>query len=147
MVRLCTIMMAAAAALGLSVPAAQAQTCRIAAGVAPDGSPAFIDVFEYDYVDEKPQFPGGDSKLVGFINARRRYPAEAYRRGIEGRVVCSFVVDAEGKLSHFKVLKGVECSLNREALRILAGMPRWEPGKIDGRCVPVRVIWAVPFRR
>ena len=106
MVRLCTIMMAAVAALGLSVPAAQAQTCRIAAGVAPDGSPAFIDVFEYDYVDEKPQFPGGDSKLVGFINARRRYPAEAYRRGIEGRVVCSFVVDAEGKLSHFKVLKG-----------------------------------------
>lgn len=123
-----------------------AQTCRINSGCV-NGTHCYIDVYEYDYVDRKPQFPGGDSKLIKFINQNRRYPAEAYRRGVEGRVMCSFVVNTDGSISNVAVLKGVEASLNKEAVRIMQKMPAWSPGKINGQCVPVRVVWCVPFRK
>lgn len=124
-----------------------AQTCRVATGVRADGSLKFKEVYEYDYVDVKPTFPGGDSHLVNFINKTRRYPASAYQHGVEGRVTCSFVVNADGSVSNIAVLKGVEPSLNQEAVRIFSKMPDWEPGKINGQPVPVRVIWPVPFRK
>ncbi|MBD5279912.1 MAG: energy transducer TonB [Bacteroides sp.] len=136
------------AALSLLIPrTATAQTCRVNAGVTPDGCQAYKIVYEFDYVDEKPEFPGGGSTLIKYINQNRRYPAEAYARGIEGRVTCSFVVNPDGSVSHVTVLKGVEPSLNREAVRILSKMPGWTPGRIDGQTVPVRVICAVPFRK
>lgn len=125
---------------------ASAQTFRINAGCV-NGVQSYIEVYEYDYVDRKPEFPGGDAKLVGFINKHRRYPSEAYRHGIQGRVLCSFVVNTDGSISNISILKGVEPSLNREAIRIFSKMPNWKPGRINGQAVPVRVIWPVPFRR
>lgn len=107
---------------------AKAQTCRVSNGYSADGSKAFKEVFEYDFVDEKPSFPGGQEALMEFINRTRRYPAEAYEKGIEGRVTCSFVVNANGDISHLKVIKGSDRSLNMEAMRILAEMPDWIPG-------------------
>lgn len=136
-----------AAAMMAPAIAVSAQTVRISAGVSSDGRKCYREVFEYDYVSKKPTFPGGDTELVAFVNSHRRYPEEAYRRGIEGRVVCSFVVNADGAVSHIKVIKGVEPTLNEEAIRVLAQMPDWTPGRLDGRPVPVRVIWPVPFRR
>ncbi len=124
-----------------------AQTCRVNAGITPDGCQTYMLVYEYDYVDEKPEFPGGGATMLNFINKQRRYPAEAYARGIQGRVTCSFVVNPDGTVSHISVLKGVEPSLNREAVRIISKMPLWTPGRIDGQTVPVRVICAVPFRK
>lgn len=106
-----------------------------------------MEVFEYDYVSDKPSFPGGDRNLMTFINATREYPREAYRKGIQGRVTCSFVVNVDGSVSHISVLRGVEPTLNKEAIRILSKMPDWIPGKHDGHVVPVRVVWSVPFRR
>lgn len=126
---------------------ATAQTYRVSAGVSADGRKTYREVFEYDYVSEKPVFPDGESGLVAFINAHRAYPPEAYRRGIEGRVICSFVVNADGAVSHLHIVKGVESSLNDEALRILSLMPPWTPGRLEGRPVPVRVICTVPFRK
>ncbi len=126
---------------------ADAQTCRVTAGMTADGRRSYMEVYEYDYVEDKPQFPGGDSRLVTFINETRRYPAKAYREGVEGRVTCSFVVNTDGSISHISVLKGVEYSLNQEAMRIFSKMPDWSPGRIDGHPVPVRVIWAIPFRK
>lgn len=105
-----------------------------------------IDVYEYDSVDVHPQFPGGEMALVRFINDERRYPKRAYSEGIEGRVLCSFVVNADGSLSHISVIKGVEESLNREAVRILSKMPNWEAGEIDESPVPVYCILPIPFR-
>ncbi len=134
-------------ALAAGLAPAGAQTCRVSAGVTPDGRRCYREVFEYDYVSEKPAFPGGDKSLVDFINAHRTYPAEAYRKGIEGRVVCSFVVNADGAVSNLKIVKGVEPSLNDEALRVLSLMPHWTPGRLEGRTVPVRVIWPIPFRK
>lgn len=124
-----------------------AQTCRVSCGVNAAGHRTYKEVYEYDYVAEKPTFPGGDSKLLAFVNETREYPAEAYKAGIEGRVLCSFVVNADGSISHIKVLKGVERSLNYEAIRILSQMPAWKPGRHDSHPVPVRVIYPIAFRK
>lgn len=105
-----------------------------------------IDVYEYDCVDVQPQFPGGDTAMYRFINNERRYPRQAYHAGIEGRVLCSFVVGEDGTLSHISVIKGVEESLNREAVRILSKMPPWTVGLIDETPVPVYCILPIAFR-
>ena len=127
---------------------ADAQTCRVKAGKnTSTGCQNYIEVYEYDYVKEKPEFPGGNAQLVKFINEHREYPAEAYKKGIQGRVTCSFVVNTDGSVSHISVIRGVEQSLNREAVRIMSKMPEWIPGKHDGQTVPVRVVWSVPFRK
>lgn len=124
-----------------------AQTCRVNIGRNDAGCASFIEVYEYDYVTEKPTFPGGDRNLMTFINATRNYPMEDYRKGVQGRVTCSFVVNTDGSVSHISVLRGVNPSLNKEAIRVLSLMPEWNPGKMDGKTVPVRVVWSVPFRK
>lgn len=123
------------------------QTIRVSTGVTSDGRRCYREVFEYDYVTEKPTFPGGDSELVAFINTHRTYPQAAYQKGVQGRVTCSFVVNADGHVSNINVIKGVENTLNDEAMRVLSLMPSWLPGRIEGQPVPVRVIWSVPFRK
>lgn len=131
----------------ISPSVSEAQTCRINAGRSAAGVNSYMEVFEYDYVSEKPTFPGGDVQLISFINDNRKYPEAAYKKGIQGRVTCAFVVNTDGSVSHISILKGVEQSLNEEAMRILSKMPEWTPGKHDGHKVPVRVIWSVPFRK
>ena len=122
------------------------QTCRVNAGHSVEGIKNYIEVYEYDFVSEKPSFPGGDRLLLSYINSTRCYPEDAYKRGIEGKVTCSFVVNRDGSISHVRVLRGVEASLNKEAVRILSRMPVWNPGKLDGEIVPVRVVRTVAFR-
>ena len=122
------------------------QTCKVR--VATDkGCAVYTEVFEYDYVEEKPEFPGGGGSLMNFINSTRQYPQEAYEAGVEGRVTCSYVVNADGKISNIQVLRGVETSLNQEAVRIISLMPDWIPGKIAHQSVPVRVVTCIPFRK
>lgn len=142
--------MAALIAVGLiaSIATTQAQTCRMRVSVSSNGGDVvYREVYEYDYVWEKPSFPGGDDKLMCFINKHRKYPKKAYKAGIQGRVLCSFIVNTDGCVSDIQVYKGVEQSLNEEAIRILSKMPKWTPGRMNGMAVPVRVIRAVPFRR
>lgn len=126
---------------------ANAQTFRVNIGTTPSGCVNYMEVYEYDYVTEKPTFPGGDSQLMRFINENREYPKAAYKRGIQGRVTCSFVVNVNGSVSHISVLRGVEPTLNKEAIRVLEKMPEWKPGKLNGQVVPTRVVWSVPFRK
>lgn len=126
---------------------AQAQTCKVNCGVNHEGCLKYKEVYEYDYVTEKPSFPGGETKFVRYINKTREYPKEAYEKGIEGRVICSFVVNSDGSISNIQILRGVEKSLNNEAVRIISKMPDWVPGKIDGHNVPVRVIHPIVFRK
>ena len=124
-----------------------AQTCRVNIGTNAQGTVSYMEVYEYDYVSEKPAFPGGDRTLMTFINATRNYPVKEYRKGIQGRVTCSFIVNTDGSVSHISVLRGVSPALNREAIRVLSKMPEWTPGRHDGRAVPVRVVRSVPFRK
>lgn len=106
-----------------------------------------IDAYVFDSVDEEPHFPGGDGAMMKFINRERRYPSEAYNAGIEGRVLCGFVVATDGTITGPEIIRGVEDSLNKEALRIISRMPRWVAGKIGDTKVPVYCILAIPFRR
>lgn len=126
---------------------AYSQTCRVKAGQSVSGLKNYIEVYEYDFVTEKPSFPGGDKNLLSYINSKRNYPEDAYKKGIEGKVTCSFVVNRDGTISHVRVLRGVERSLNKEAVRILSKMPLWIPGRLEGEKVPVRVVRSVTFRR
>lgn len=123
------------------------QTCRVNCGTNAAGVQTYMEVYEYDFVTEKPHFPGGEEKLLKYINHTREYPEQAYRNGIQGRVMCSFVVMADGSISYVRVLRGVEASLNNEAKRVLSKMPHWQPGRLNGRAVPVRVIYPITFRR
>ncbi len=105
-----------------------------------------IEVYDYDFVDQQPHFPGGDHEMFKFIRTHRRYPAEAYHNGIQGRVLCSFIVNPDGEISHIEVIRGVEPSLNNEAMRIISEMPRWVAGKVADQAVPVYCILPIPFR-
>ena len=126
---------------------ADAQIVRVASGVSEGGVTNYIEVFEYGYVSEKPSFPGGEAKLTEFINNNRQYPKEAYDRGIQGRVTCQFVVNADGSVSNISLVRSVNNLLNDEAIRIFSLMPQWIPGRIDGIAVPVRVIRSVRFKK
>lgn len=143
--RITTLIGVLAILITLADNALHAQTYRVKSGGNSGG--VYIEVFEYDYVNDKPSFPGGEAQLVNFINETRRYPQEAYRKGIQGRVTCSFVVNPDGSISHISVLRGVETTLNQEAVRIMSKMPEWKPGRHEGQTVPVRVVWSVPFRK
>lgn len=128
-------------------PNAMSQVRRVGAcnPMSPNGSP-YTMVYDYDVVDVQPQFPGGERGLTNFINQTREYPYNAYKRKIEGRVLCSFIVNADGSISHVKILKGVEHTLNREAERIILSMPSWIAGRVNDEPVPVRCILPIAFR-
>ena len=130
-----------------TAPHLYSQTCKVKTATLNNGTTIYTEAYEFDYVDKKPEFPGGRSELINFINANRQYPSEAYNAGIQGRVTCSFIVNRDGKLSNIKILKGVETSLNKEALRIVSIMPDWVPGSIENKRVPVRVVCCIPFRK
>lgn len=108
--------------------------------------PEQIEVYMSDAVDEPPTFPGGYNALIHYINSSRHYPSQAYRRGVSGRVVCTFIVQPDGEITHINVWRSVEPSLDREALRVLNEMPRWHPGRMDGKAVPTLYILPVNFR-
>ncbi|MBR4722894.1 MAG: TonB family protein [Muribaculaceae bacterium] len=112
----------------------------------PQQAPVFREVYDYDFVDVQPTFPGGDSEMVKYINKNRVYPTEAYEKGIKGRVIYSFIVNTDGSISEISLLRGVEDSLNREAYRLIAEMPRWRAGKMGNVAVPVYCVLTIPFR-
>lgn len=126
---------------------ASAQRCRVSCGVRADGTTIYKEVYEYNYVSVKPAFPGGDCKMTSYVNSERHYPEAAYKKRVQGRVTCSFIVNCDGSISHVQVVRGVEASLNAEAIRILSNMPEWTPGRIGSQAVPVRMIYTIPFRR
>ena len=102
-------------------------------------------IFE-DY-EQMPSFPGGKEALVAYIKENVKYPEDCEEACVQGRVVVSFVVEKDGSISDTKVVKSVYPSLDKEALRIVKGMPKWLPGKFGGKSVRVRYSIPVPFER
>lgn len=94
-------------------------------------------------VDVMPQYPGGDHELLKFITQSIKYPTDAQEAGVQGRVICSFVVDKKGNIVEPKIIRGIDPSLDAEALRVIGMMPRWTPGRQDGKAV--RVLYTVPI--
>lgn len=94
-------------------------------------------------VDVMPQYPGGDRELLKFIAQSIKYPTDAQEAGVQGRVICSFVVDKKGNIVEPKIIRGIDPSLDAEALRVIGMMPRWTPGRQDGKAV--RILYTVPI--
>lgn len=105
-----------------------------------------VEAYDFECVDEPPAFPGGYGAMMQFINSMRKYPVDAYTRGVQGRVLCSFIVQPDGEVTHVNVIRGIMPSLNREAVRILDHMPRWQAGRMAGTAVPVYCMFPITFR-
>ena len=96
----------------------------------------------FGIVEQMPSFPGGDRKLMDYLKENIRYPEEAAEACVQGRVICTFVVERDGSIGHVKVAKSLDPLLDEEALRVVSGMPKWIPGKQNG--VSVRTKYAIP---
>lgn len=98
----------------------------------------------YEIAEQMPEFPnGGTTGLMNFIGKNLKYPTYCQEEGIQGKVIVAFVVNKDGSTSDFKVVWSANKYLDKEALRVLSGMPKWKPGKQNG--VPVRVKCTVPI--
>lgn len=100
----------------------------------------------YDEVDDMPQFPGGLSGLSEYLSSNIKYPVVAAENEVQGKVNVEFVVEPDGSISDVKVVKSVDKSLDKEAVRVVKSMPKWKPGKFKGEFVRVRYTAPVTFR-
>ena len=96
----------------------------------------------YDQVEQMPEFPGGMPAMVEFLQTNLKYPKDAIKQQVGGRVMVMFVVETDGTLSNVRVARKVFPSLDSEAIRVVKTMPKWKPGKEKGR--PVRVNFTLP---
>jgi len=98
----------------------------------------------YVYVEQMPMFGNSESDLINYMSKNIRYPSRARNAGIEGLVVVTFVVTATGEVQDIEVVKGLGYGTEEEAKRVVGKMPKWTPGKQNGRAVPVR--YTLPIR-
>jgi len=101
----------------------------------------------FQVVEEMPEFPGGNGQeLMNFINKNIKYPASAHENGVQGRVIVQYIVTKEGDIVEPKVIRGVDPTLDAEALRVIKMMPKWKPGKQRGKAVNVKFTVPVTFK-
>jgi len=100
----------------------------------------------YITVNVMPEFPGGITALMQYINENISYPEEALKNNVQGRVVLKFVVKADGSVGKIEIVGGIDPSLNEEAIRVVKNLPTFKPGVQDGVPVPVWFIIPVLFR-
>lgn len=86
-------------------------------------------------VEQQPEFPGGTAALMKWLASNVRYPQMALENGISGRVIVKFVVEKDGSVSGVTLVRGVDKDLDREAIRVVKSMPKWQPGKNNGQAV------------
>ncbi|NLY24482.1 MAG: TonB family protein [Bacteroidales bacterium] len=99
----------------------------------------------YTIVDKMPEYSNGTTTLGQFISHNIRYPQEARQEGIEGRILCSFIVTADGAITNIEVVDGLHPRLDDEAVRVLGLMPRWIPGENGGEKVNVKCLLPIDF--
>ena len=99
-----------------------------------------------DVVEQMPYFPGGTKALLAYLEENVKYPDDCEEVCVQGRVVITFVVEKDGSISDAKVVKSVYPSLDEEALRVVSGMPKWCPGKLNGQSVRIKYTIPVNFR-
>lgn len=100
----------------------------------------------FETVETMPEYPGGYRAMLQFLGNNLKYPKEAEVNGIEGRVVCQFVVEADGSVNEVRVARGIDPMLDNEAVRVIKLMPKWTPGMQDGKAVRVRYTLPISFR-
>lgn len=115
------------------------------APVAP--APVEEDIEEiFEVVEESPEFGPGADKLNKYLADNIRYPELAQENGIQGRVIVQFIVERDGSIAQVQVVRGVDTSLDKEAMRVVKEMPKWKPGKQRGKPVRTKFTLPVQFR-
>ena len=105
------------------------------------------EAIPFQLVEEKPSFNGGDANQFSkWVNQRLVYPEIAKENGVQGRVTLQFTVEKDGSITKVKVLRGVDASLDKEAVRVVSMSPKWKPGKQRDRAVPVTYTFPVIFQ-
>ena len=105
------------------------------------------EAIPFQLVEEKPSFQGGDANQFSkWVNQRLVYPEIAKENGVQGRVTLQFTVEKDGTVTKVKVLRGVDPSLDKEAVRVVSMSPKWKPGKQRDRAVPVTYTFPVIFQ-
>ena len=97
----------------------------------------------FDVVEQMPEYPGGMEALFEFLKNNIKYPEDAQKQKVEGRVIATFVVETDGSISNIEVVKHAFPSLDAEAVRVIQAMPKWAPGKQKGQAV--RVKYTIPI--
>lgn len=100
----------------------------------------------YDFTETMPQFPGGQQQMIRWIADNLQYPVEAAKNGKQGRVVVKFIVGKDGVVSNPQVVKGIFPALDEEAIRVISTMPKWTPGKQEGKDVAVNFTIPIVFK-
>lgn len=100
----------------------------------------------YDAVEQQAAFPGGQAALMRWISANLIYPVAAQENGVQGRVIVRFVVEKDGTVTNPMVVRSVDPDLDKEALRLVKKMPRWQPGKLNGVVVRSNFYLPVTFK-
>ena len=111
-----------------------------------DNVEPLTDDYIFVIVQEMPNFPGGERALMKWITENVAYPAAAADNGIEGRVHCQFIINADGSVSDVNVARSLDPLLDKEAIRVLKSMPKWNPGIQQGKAVRVKLSVPVLFR-
>lgn len=105
------------------------------------------EAIPFQLVEEKPSFNGGDAnEFSKWVNSRLVYPEIAKENGVQGRVTLQFTVENDGRVTNVRVLRGVDESLDKEAVRVVSSSPRWKPGKQRDRAVKVTYTFPVIFQ-
>ena len=100
----------------------------------------------FDVVEQMPSFPGGMGALMQYLSSHIKYPVVAEENGIQGRVICTFIVERDGSITDTRVARSVDPSLDKEAVRVINSMPRWIPGKQNGTACRVKFTLPVTFK-
>jgi len=100
----------------------------------------------YTTVEKMPEFPGGQQAMNRYLSEDLRYPVIAQENGIQGRAICQYVVNKDGSISDVKIVRSAgDPSLDKEAIRLIKAMPKWNPGKQNGKPVRVQCTTQVKF--
>ena len=102
-----------------------------------------MELHTLDGIENYPEFPGGHSAFIKFLSRNLKYPANAVERGIEGKVLISFIIEKNGRLSNIKILRGIGYGCDEEAIRVLEKSPEWKPGIQNKQ--KVRVAYTLPI--
>lgn len=112
----------------------------------------FVDLEEeyaeevFTLVDTQPQFPGGTPEFYNWIESNLKYPVEAKKMGVEGKVFVQFIVNRDGSISDIEVLRGLGYGCDKEVIRLIKNCPKWSPGEKWGSTVRVKTVWPVSFK-
>lgn len=100
----------------------------------------------FSVVEVMPQYPGGQIAMMKYIMENMKYPEQAMKKGIQGRVAVRFIVEKDGSISNVRPIHSVHTLLDKEAVRVVKSMPKWSPGKQHGKPVRVQLIVPIMFK-